>query len=112
MFEKLRNLIHDRKRSEEEYKIVIQVLERCNSRSSKYATMKGIKEFGDLRAYDYNDLKMLPDIMWGLIEENKRLEQEVITYKERVENIDSVIKVMLDNIDERYNMKEVKRDSF
>lgn len=106
MFEKIKNLFFDRKRSEEEYKIVIRVLERCNLRSYPYVPTKEVDAIGDKRAYDYNDLNKLPDFVRRLKEQNGMLQQEVITYKNHVENVDSVIDTLIDNIEKRYDVKK------
>lgn len=47
MIDKIKTLIFDRTRSENEYKIIIQVLERMNLRNSLYVPMKDIEVFGD-----------------------------------------------------------------
>lgn len=108
MFETIKKLIFDRKRSEEEYKIVIRVLLRCDLRSYPYAPSSKVKEIGDKRAYDYNDLNKLPDVFHRLREQNARLQQEVITYKEHVESVDYVINTLIYNIEKRYEMKKAE----
>jgi len=99
-------LIFNRKRSEEEYKIVLQVIIRCDLRSYPYVSSKEVEAIGDKRAYDYNDLKKLPDLLWSLKEENSKLKREIQSYKEQAETVSSVIDTILDTVEKRYDMSK------
>ncbi|MDD4378027.1 MAG: hypothetical protein PHH48_07820 [Eubacteriales bacterium] len=104
MLEKLKNLFFDRRRSEDEYNIVIQVLERMRQRNSMYLPLE---PFNDQRAYDYNDLKRIPDLYWNLKRKNEELQKEVNKYKrqyrEQVENFSVAFDTILDTVEKRYN---------
>ena len=93
-------LFFNRKRSEEEYKIVLQVLERTD-----LCTFPRPGE-SDIRKFDYQQLKKLPDILWSLQEENENLKLELQSYKEQAETVSSVIDTILDTVEKRYDMSK------
>lgn len=103
MLTKLKNLIFDRKRSEEEYKIVIRVLERMNQRNSVYLPLG---DFKDQREFDYNDLNRLPDIYWSLKNDNDILRAQLKSQDDRDAMFSSVMDTLLYNIEKRYDSQK------
>jgi hypothetical protein len=96
-------LYYDKKRNEDEYKIVKRVLERMNSRSSLYLPLG---DFKDQREFDYNDLDKIPDKYWSVVNANKELQNELQSYKERVASFSSVIDTVLYQVEKRYELKK------
>lgn len=103
----IKELIFDRKRSEEEHKIVIETLQKINhyTYNQSYAVFSWLS-----RSKNYEELQKLPGIIYELQRENYDLKQEVSTYKKRVESVDSVINTLIDDIEMRYEMKKTKKD--
>ena len=103
MMSKIKTLFFDRKRSEDEYKIVIRVLERIKRRDSLYLPLG---DFKDQREFDYNDLYKIPDMYWSIKNQNAELITQLRDYQDRESKTSSVIDSILDAVEKRYELKK------
>jgi len=94
------DLIFNRKRSEEEYKTVYNVIERINS------AYPSIMRLWGRRAKNYEELQKLPGIIFDLMRENENMGRELQSYKEQAETVSSVIDTILDTVEKRYDMRK------
>jgi len=98
-------IIFNRKRSEEEYKTVYNVIELINS------AYPGIMSLWGLRAKNYEELQKLPGIIFDLKTENENLKLELQSYKEQAETVSSVIDTILDTVEKRYDMSKGEKNA-
>jgi hypothetical protein len=101
MFDKIKQLIFDRKRHDEEYKIVIRVLERMRLRDSPYLPLGNFK---DQREFDYNDLNKIPDLYWQLKNEKESLQVQLNNQKKQEAVVSEVIDIIISNLETRYGI--------
>jgi hypothetical protein len=101
MVENLKNLFFDRKRSNEEYQIVLDTIRKINTFT--YNRSYGIYPW-TTRSKNYEELQKLPTIIYDLQRENDALKLEVKKYKEKAETVSSVMDRILDTVEKRYEM--------